>query len=95
MVKFKDISRPLSVFQVLFKAILIFKDFLRLSCLFKDFSSLCEPCNHVQLSNRDRDLRFGLSLHLHPYIVCESVTALKALAWLSVCSSKSRLLTNA
>ena len=27
MVKFKDFSRPLSVFQVLFKANLVFKDF--------------------------------------------------------------------
>ena len=33
MVKFKDFSRSLSVFQVLFKANLIFKD----------FSSLCKP----------------------------------------------------
>ena len=35
LVKFKDFSMPLSVFQVLFKANLIFKD----------FSSLCEPLN--------------------------------------------------
>ena len=38
MVKFKDFSRPLSVFQVLFKASLIFKDFSRQSFIFKDFS---------------------------------------------------------
>ena len=44
MVKFKDFSRPLSVFQVLFKANLIFKDFSRQSCIFKYLSSLCEPC---------------------------------------------------
>ena len=44
MVKFKDFSRPLSVFQVLFKINLIFKDFSRQSCIFKYFSSLCEPC---------------------------------------------------
>ena len=44
MVKFKDFSRPLSVFQVLFKANFIFKDFSRQSCIFKYFSSLCEPC---------------------------------------------------
>ena len=44
MVKFKDFSKPLSVFQVLFKANLIFKDFSRQSCIFKYFSSLCEPC---------------------------------------------------
>ena len=41
MVKFKDFSRPLSIFQVLFKAIFIFKDFLRLSCIFKYFSQAC------------------------------------------------------
>ena len=44
MVKFKDFSRPLSVFQVFFKANSIFKDFSRQFCIFKDFSSLCEPC---------------------------------------------------
>ena len=44
MVKFKDFSRPLSVFQVLFKANVIFKDFSRQSCIVKYFSSMCEPC---------------------------------------------------
>ena len=44
MVKFKDFSRPLSVFQFLFKANLIFKDFSRQSCIVKYFSSLWEPC---------------------------------------------------
>ena len=44
MVKFKDFSRPLSVFQVLFKANFIFKNFSRQSCIFKYFSGLCEPC---------------------------------------------------
>ena len=44
MVKFKDFSRPLSVFQVLFKANFIFKDFSRQSCIFMYFSSMCEPC---------------------------------------------------
>ena len=48
MVKFKDVSRPLSVFQVLFKANLIFKDFSRQSCIFKYFSSLCEPCKLIK-----------------------------------------------
>ena len=47
MVKFKDLSRPLSVFQVLFKADLIFKDFSRKPSKFKYFSSLCEPCLFV------------------------------------------------
>ena len=44
MVKFKDFSRPLSIFEVLFKANFIFKDFSRQYCIFKYFSSLCEPC---------------------------------------------------
>ena len=35
---------PLGVFQVLFKVNLTFKDFSRQSCIFKYFSSLCEPC---------------------------------------------------
>ena len=43
MVKFKDFSRPLSVFQVLFKANFIFKDFSRQFCTFKYSSSLYEP----------------------------------------------------
>ena len=43
MVKFKDFSRPLSVFQVLFKANFIFKDFSRQPCIFKYFTSLCKP----------------------------------------------------
>ena len=47
MVKFKDFSRPLSVFQVLLKANFIFKDFSRRSLIFKYFSSLCEPCYMV------------------------------------------------
>ena len=37
-------SRPLSVFQVLFKVKSIFKDFSRQSYIFKYFSSLHEPC---------------------------------------------------
>ena len=47
MVKIKDFSRPLSVFQVLFKTNLIFKDFSRQSCIFKYFSSLCKPCKNT------------------------------------------------
>ena len=43
-VEFKDFSRLLSDFPVLFKADLIFKDFSRQSYIFKYFSSLCEPC---------------------------------------------------
>ena len=44
MVKFKDFSRSLSIFQVFFKANFIFKDFSRQSCIFKYFSSVCVPC---------------------------------------------------
>ena len=44
IVEFKDFSRLLSDFPVLFKADLIFKDFSRKPSYFKNFSSLCEPC---------------------------------------------------
>ena len=54
MVKFKEFSRPLSVFQVLFKANFIFKDFSRQSCIFKYFSSLCEPCTWADPEGGDR-----------------------------------------
>ena len=53
IVAFKDFSRPLSVFQVLFKANLIFKDFSRQSCIFKYFSSLCEPCKLITPCKRN------------------------------------------
>ena len=43
IVEFKDFSRLLSDFSVLFKADLFFKDFSRKSSKFKNFSSLCEP----------------------------------------------------
>ena len=43
LVEFKDFSRLLSDFPVLFKADLIFKDFSRTSSRFKYFSSLLKP----------------------------------------------------
>ena len=52
MEEFKDFSRPLSYFPVLFKADLIFKDFSRKPSKFKYFSSLCEPC--IMLKNMCR-----------------------------------------
>ena len=42
--EFKDFSRPLSDFPVLFKTDLIFKVVSRKPSKFKYFSSLCEPC---------------------------------------------------
>ena len=42
--EFKDFSRLLCNFPVLFKAYFIFKDFSRKPSKFKYFSSLCEPC---------------------------------------------------
>ena len=44
IVEFKDFSRLLSDFPVLFKADLIFKDFSRKPSKLKYFSSLFEPC---------------------------------------------------
>ena len=49
-----DFSRLLSVFQVLFKANLIFKDFSRQSCIFKYFSSLCEPWPYLVRNPEER-----------------------------------------
>ena len=46
--KIQGLFRPLSGFQVIFKANLIFKDFSRQSCVFKYFSSLCEPCRDLE-----------------------------------------------
>ena len=42
--KIQGLFKVLECFQVLLKANLIFKDFSRHSCIFKYFSSLCEPC---------------------------------------------------
>ena len=47
-IEFKDFSRSLSDFPVLFKAYLIFKDFLRKPSKFKFFSSLCKPCKRIK-----------------------------------------------
>ena len=44
IVEFKDVSRLLSDFPVLFTADLIFKDFSRKLSILKYFSSLWEPC---------------------------------------------------
>ena len=43
ILEFKDFSRLLSDFLVLFKADFIFKDFSRKPSKIKYFSSLCEP----------------------------------------------------
>ena len=44
IVEFMEFSRIMSDFSVLFKADLIFKEFLRKPSKFNYFSSLCEPC---------------------------------------------------
>ena len=45
MVKFKDFLRVFESFISTFQGQhFIFKDFSRKSCIFKYFSSLCEPC---------------------------------------------------
>ena len=43
MVKFKDFSRPLSVFQVLFKANFIFKDFEDSPVYSSTFQACADP----------------------------------------------------
>ena len=49
IVEFKDFSRLLGDFPVVFKAYFIFKDFSRKSSKFKYFSSLCEPWEHSEI----------------------------------------------
>ena len=51
--KSQGLSKPLSVFQVFFKANFIFKDFSSQSCIFKYFSSLCEPCVLFYYNRKD------------------------------------------
>ena len=77
MIKFKDFPRPLSVFQVLFKANLIFKDFSRQSCIFKYFSSLCESCNCFAMkwqvsTNIQLDLRIKLGIQIIEIVVLQA-----------------------
>ena len=62
IVEFKDFSRLLSDFPVLFMADLIFKDFSRKPSKFKYFSSLCEPCNAMY---NDTDLPAHLKFWQH------------------------------
>ena len=54
--EFKDFSRHLSDFPVLFKAYLIFKDFSRKPSKFKYFSSLCKPCIRLELKQFTENL---------------------------------------
>ena len=49
--KIQGILLSLSVFQVLFKAIIIFKDFSRQNCTFKYFSSLFKAYNIQNTNN--------------------------------------------
>ena len=52
IVEFKDFSRPLSDFPVLFKADLMSKYFSRNPSVFKYFSSLCEPLFSLNSKNQ-------------------------------------------
>ena len=66
MVKFKDFSMPLSVFQVLCKANFIFKDFSRESYIFKYNSSLCIPCDQLaseSVSHKFKEAYFYILSH--------------------------------
>ena len=69
MVKFKDFSRPLSVFPALFKANLVFKDFSKQSCIFK---YLCEPC-----PEKKKELTALLSLCFCCYVTVFCVSSLQ------------------
>ena len=59
IVEFKDFSRLLSDFLVLFKADLIFNDFSKKLSKFKYFSSLCEPW-YIQLyTSQNENFKYG------------------------------------
>ena len=62
--KIQGLFKPLSVFQVLFKANFIFKDVLRQSCIFKYFSSLCE-CSENDRSTGHFQSIFSQTLNLN------------------------------
>ena len=66
MVIFKDFSRPLSVFQVLFKANLIIKDFSRQSYIFKYFSSLYETADVYKILTKEWSYLHKISLYPGP-----------------------------
>ena len=53
MVKFKDFSRPLSVFQVFFKANLIFKDFSRQSFISSTFQACVNAVIYYTFQNEN------------------------------------------
>ena len=44
--KIQGLFKAFECFPVLFKANLFFKDFSRQCCIFKYFSSLCQPCTN-------------------------------------------------
>ena len=79
MVKFKDFSRPLSAFQVLFKANLIFKDFSIQYCILKYFSSLCEPC--YRRFNLRKDVLFSFDTFFSTAKRRLSIPVAKGGAW--------------
>ena len=71
IVEFKDFSRLLSDFPVLFKADLIVEDFLGKPSKFKYFSSLCEPWHPEHLFWKE--IPKIISKVLGPYIIYDSL----------------------
>ena len=64
MVIFKDFSRPLSVFQVLFKVNFIFKDFQDSPVYSSTFQACANPVKGVEQKNN-----FLISQPKHNYVV--------------------------
>ena len=81
MVKFKGFSRPLNVFQVLFKVNCIFKDFSRQSCIFKYFSSLCEPCSNGKVFKTLKNIAYLCRASRITESILLSVEGLPFCAW--------------
>ena len=78
IVEFKDFSRLLSDFLVLFKADLIFKDFSRKPSKFKYVSSLCEPCYTTNVGLHDISRYFysfprTVAFHVQPAVEHQNI----------------------
>ena len=64
--KIQGLFKAFGRFSSTFKANLIFKDFLRQSCIFKYFSSLCQPCIEVFQGNQIYTVVLSVMLNSFP-----------------------------
>ena len=73
IVEFKDFSRLLSDFPVLFKEYFICKNFSRKPSKFKYFSSLCEPCETERQGKTNTVLLVFIETVLLRITICASM----------------------